>query len=392
MIQWNERLLQTTEEPVLSCTELITALALAVEHGADEQMVLRAAGLAKEALEHGSTRISIRRHYLALLAAASRVPDFPTQLARRLRPTTYGIAGYALLSSPSFKDAIFFVKRFSPLLNMKFSIDLVIEGSIACLRLRKRFAMDEAMLGDFLVFELAKLKVLFDDVFYGRFQLSGASCLCVDKARLEVLRGILGVPVFPAPTSNDDTIAEMRFDAGLLTRDLPMSHQRTHASSIAVCDSLMSNFSSSYDLERHVKDILRGSLGKVPAFTDIAKAMCMSQRTLRRRLEALNTSYKQILDEVRKELAINYVTTTHYTTETIAELLGYSEAANFRHAFKRWTGKSPRHFSHACDSDADEASCAPANSSVLGRQTRIGFSSSADSHSGRLGVAAAAWQ
>jgi AraC-like DNA-binding protein len=392
MIQWNERLLQTTEEPVLSCTELITALALAVEHGVDEPVVLRAAGLEKEALEHGSTRISIRRHYLALLAATSKIPDFPARLARRLRPTAYGIAGYALLSSPTFKDAIFFVKRFAPLLNMKFSIDLVIEGSIACLRLRKRFAMDDAMLGDCAVFELAKLKVLFDDIFYGRFQLTAASCLSLDKGRLELLRQILGVPVFPAPRSSDETIAEIRFDAGLLTSDLPMSHQRTHASSIAVCDSLMSDFSSSYDLERHVKDILRGSLGKVPAFTDIAKAMCMSQRTLRRRLEALNTSYKQILDEVRKELAITYVTTTHYTTEAIAELLGYSEAANFRHAFKRWTGKSPRHFSHVCDPNSGEVLCASANSSALGGQTRIDFSSSGDHHSSRLSVTAAAWQ
>ena len=43
-------------------------------------------------------------------------------------------------------------------------------------------------------------------------------------------------------------------------------------------------------------------------------------------------------------LAKEYLKTTRMTTEDIAEMLGFSEAANFRHAFKRWTGKSPSDF------------------------------------------------
>jgi len=65
---------------------------------------------------------------------------------------------------------------------------------------------------------------------------------------------------------------------------------------------------------------------------------------LRRRLDALGTSYNALLVEVRKKLAIRYLLNTPMTTEAISEQLNYSDAANFRHAFKRWTGRSPREY------------------------------------------------
>jgi AraC-like DNA-binding protein len=70
----------------------------------------------------------------------------------------------------------------------------------------------------------------------------------------------------------------------------------------------------------------------------------MSARTLRRHLEALDTSYSEILDSVQKTMAVHYVSTTSLTIEIIAERLKYSDAANFNHAFKRWTGEAPRQY------------------------------------------------
>lgn len=70
----------------------------------------------------------------------------------------------------------------------------------------------------------------------------------------------------------------------------------------------------------------------------------MEPRTLRRRLEAQGTSYREILAGVRQGLAIEYLRKTRMTTEDIASRLGYSDAANFRHAFLRWTGKTPHEY------------------------------------------------
>ncbi|TMX45000.1 hypothetical protein DA100_04875 [Vibrio sp. Hep-1b-8] len=69
-----------------------------------------------------------------------------------------------------------------------------------------------------------------------------------------------------------------------------------------------------------------------------------SERTLRRHLEQCCTSYQQLLNEVRADLAKEYLVGTRLTVEEIAFRLGYSDSANFRRAFKRWTGTTPQHF------------------------------------------------
>jgi AraC-like DNA-binding protein len=77
---------------------------------------------------------------------------------------------------------------------------------------------------------------------------------------------------------------------------------------------------------------------------DIANRMALSERTLRRRLRALGTSYNRILQDVRSSTAREWLRDSNLTMESIAWRLGYTETANFRHAFKRWTGQSPQAF------------------------------------------------
>jgi AraC-like DNA-binding protein len=93
-------------------------------------------------------------------------------------------------------------------------------------------------------------------------------------------------------------------------------------------------------LQAAVFDLERGpaSLG------DIASRLALSERTLRRRLRALGTSYNRILQDVRSATAKECLRDSTLTMESIAWRLGYTETANFRHAFKRWTGQSPQAF------------------------------------------------
>ena len=76
----------------------------------------------------------------------------------------------------------------------------------------------------------------------------------------------------------------------------------------------------------------------------VAKELAMTVRTLHRKLLLESTSFTQILDDVRCNLAKEYLRSTKLTMEDISELVGFSEAANFRHAFRRWTGSTPAHF------------------------------------------------
>ncbi|MCC7061111.1 MAG: helix-turn-helix transcriptional regulator, partial [Burkholderiaceae bacterium] len=59
-------------------------------------------------------------------------------------------------------------------------------------------------------------------------------------------------------------------------------------------------------------------------------------------LQAAGLSYKELVEDVRRDLALSYLRQRHLPFSEIAMLLGYSELSAFSRAFRRWTGASPR--------------------------------------------------
>ena len=82
--------------------------------------------------------------------------------------------------------------------------------------------------------------------------------------------------------------------------------------------------------------------GFFPGIDYVAEKLGLSDRTLRRRLKEEGSTYRKILDEIRFELAREYLADTQLPIDEIAVLLGYTEPGNFCHAFRRWGGQSPR--------------------------------------------------
>jgi AraC-like DNA-binding protein len=73
----------------------------------------------------------------------------------------------------------------------------------------------------------------------------------------------------------------------------------------------------------------------------VARALGMSTRTFARRLDVEGTTYKDVVDELRRSLALQYLKDPGMSLSQIAWLLGYEGSTSFNHAFKRWTGHSP---------------------------------------------------
>ena len=84
--------------------------------------------------------------------------------------------------------------------------------------------------------------------------------------------------------------------------------------------------------------------GEFPTLEEMSQRLKMGSRTLRRRLVKENLTYQQILDDVRYRLAREYLHGTILPVTEIAELLGFSDAANFRRSFRRWSDKTPSQF------------------------------------------------
>jgi AraC-like DNA-binding protein len=74
----------------------------------------------------------------------------------------------------------------------------------------------------------------------------------------------------------------------------------------------------------------------------VARHLRVSQRTVQRRLREWGFSFEEILDDIRRTEAIRNIISGENSAAEIASLLGYSDAAHFTRAFRRWTGMAPR--------------------------------------------------
>jgi AraC-like DNA-binding protein len=75
---------------------------------------------------------------------------------------------------------------------------------------------------------------------------------------------------------------------------------------------------------------------------DVARSLGMSERTLARRLSDEGLNFTEILQQLRRDLAVRYLDDRKLHVSKVAWLLGFREVSAFTHACKRWTGKTPR--------------------------------------------------
>ncbi|MFT4652865.1 MAG: AraC-like DNA-binding protein [Patiriisocius sp.] len=112
------------------------------------------------------------------------------------------------------------------------------------------------------------------------------------------------------------------------------------------CDRLLSKGTHRGMISERVQEVLLQSGTEFPTSKLVANQLHMSESTLQRRLAKEGYKFQQLLDQVRNKLAHEYLTGTQLTINEIAALLGFSDAANFRRSFKRWSKLTPTDVRH----------------------------------------------
>ncbi|MBX3660658.1 MAG: AraC family transcriptional regulator [Ramlibacter sp.] len=92
---------------------------------------------------------------------------------------------------------------------------------------------------------------------------------------------------------------------------------------------------------RVTREIVRRLPAGEPRREEVAASLALTDRTLQRRLHAESTSYQQLLDEARRELARKYLADDHHSLVQVADLLGFVDQSNFFRASRRWFGLPP---------------------------------------------------
>jgi AraC-like DNA-binding protein len=149
---------------------------------------------------------------------------------------------------------------------------------------------------------------------------------------------IFGVPLFFGSHMN-----ALLIDEALLNMTLPRTNPYLSEILIARAEGLLENLESSKSTSGRVESLLIPLLHTGEASIDmIAGKLALSRQTLFRRLKAEGVTYEQVLDELRRKLALHYLSGKKASVSETAYLVGFSDPAAFSRAFKRWTGSSPR--------------------------------------------------
>ena len=313
------------------------------ENGVPAAEALLGSGIADSQLVEPLARISYRQTLTVFRNALRLAPDpaFALLAGQKMHITAFGIYGYALMSSPTHAAAADLSVRYWRATGSVADLEFFQDDHAAIWACTPIFSQDptEDLYRIALEFEFACQKTVYTDLFGPSFRFSGARVACAAPAHAPLYKSILQCPV-----RFDQARSELRFDAVRMKDPMVYANPITNAMTRGICEQSLAEVIRSGGVASDIHRILVEHPGRFPDIDAMAVELGMNERTLRRKLEAENTSYRQILADVRQRLAIEYLRKTQLTNEEIATQLGYSDAANFRHAFMRWTQKHPSDF------------------------------------------------
>ncbi len=127
-----------------------------------------------------------------------------------------------------------------------------------------------------------------------------------------------------------------------LAATLPSSNPALLALYEQECQRLLADLEDDDSLTERTLQLLRKLEGHYPQMPRVADMLNCSPRTYRRRLAVENVSFQQLLDRVRNEHATHYLISTRLPLASIAFMVGFNDVSNFRRAYIKWTGQTPR--------------------------------------------------
>lgn len=311
---------------------------LAVEHGVPLEVCLKGTGIDRESLDDPGAEITGRQELDLVTNIVKALPDMPEiglESGSRYHVTAYGIWGYAVMSSPTVRDAVELGLRY---LNLTYAFS--------------RFALEQAGGRMFLVLDdegipdparralverdLSAVHHMWGQLLGEAPPLIGVQLRFEEPSYVERYEELLGVrPVFNAKRT------AMEYDVSLLDRPMPQASIHTAKLSEAQCEELLAARQAREGTAGRVRHLLLNESGCAPNMERIAKELATTSRSLRRRLKEEGTSFRVLVDEVRETLAEQLLATAGLSVDAVAERLGFANTAGFISAFKRWKGAPP---------------------------------------------------
>jgi AraC-like DNA-binding protein len=313
-------------------------LSILQKQGTSAEQLLQGTNLSEDDINSNSTRISHRQVILAYKNATrlSTDPAIGLRTGRLLCVTDYGLYGYALISSATLREALLFSINYHQMATPTVKMSLIIdeENLVASFRMEDLIKISELQKFNLEV-QFTLVYSLFKDMVGVDFRFIEIWAQYPKTEYADVYLETLDCPV-----RFDQEFNELRFHSGWLDSPLQKANSITSQSIKELCDDIILIMSTTGGIAHEVFVVMTQDIHSASNIETLAKHFNMSSRTLRRKLTNQGTSFQNILSDVRKKLSIEYLRGTNLSIDEIADRLGYSDATNFRHAFKKWTGKT----------------------------------------------------
>jgi AraC-like DNA-binding protein len=315
------------------------------EQGIAPEDSLKGSGVKAEEIDDAATLTSVRQ-YAAVCKNAIQLstdPATPFEVGSRLHLSAYGMYGYALMSCLSLRDYFRLGVKYHRLATPTVTIAWTEYPDKGVWTFPDAFISSPSReLREFVIEQQFTQHVTHLQDVAGRSCPPVKACFSYPApAHADLYPKYLG-----CPCEFDQDQCELIYDSAILGQKPQLAHLHSAALLQETCDRLIGQAKTSVGASGEVYQVLMREPGVFPSMEEVAQVLKMTSRTLRRRLEAEGTSFVAIVDDVRCSLATEYLKTTKMSTDDIAMLLGFSDAANFRRALKRWTGKGPGELRH----------------------------------------------
>ncbi len=322
--------------PISACRHLLEA---ARAQGVDPAVCLQGTGLSIGAIHAGLGKVRAGQELALVRNVIDEVADrraCAQAAGMQYTVANMGVLGLTILASPTIADAVDAACRYAALSSTFLRLTRREEAGGVQIRFHndhlpadvRTFLLEREM---YALINMAPLLVSQLTVnALVRMELPGTGI------RLERLQGLRIEMVVDSSASR----TVLHIPGELLEQPMPAADAATAAECVRQCDELMNARRRRRGLAGSVRERLCRDPADLPSMALIAAELCMSERTLHRRLADENTGYRQLADEVRANVAAALLS-SDLTVEEAGRRLGYAEVAAFSRAFVRWTGELP---------------------------------------------------
>lgn len=314
-------------------------LALMSQYGVSAEAILRGSQVPLTVFDQRDATISYVQYGVMIMNAMRHFPGESLGLAfgQYLTITQHGMLGVAVMTSATLGDAIAIMEKYYRLLSPIVTIQSQTKGDMCTVRAEESWNMGPLQTLAVETF----ISGLYENCgfilgekppaeFYFRHS---------QPAYVEYYKKLFG-----DKCHFDCASDQIVFSRPWLNKPLKLANAVTCEQALSFCDAQVDRINGQESLLQKLRNVPVFSAGVTLPLPEAANALHMSGRSLRRHLKSLNTSYQQVVDNIKAEYAEQMLRDRALSVAQVAHRLGFSDVGNFRKSFKRWLGKTPSEY------------------------------------------------